>query len=282
MNHLGKIRFTLIELLVACQPKLPVRGRRPIQAKFTLIELLVVIAIIAILAALLLPALKHAKEMAKDVVCTNQQKQLCVAVLGYASDSNSYLPYNDMWGFDLFRTAGTPPVSPPQGLREDWPAHYTGLGLLKELEYVPSGLTVFWCGNESARQGAECGSGNSTKGLKGFSKETPTSTIRNDYWYRCGWFYEKNLSELIEKLNPDTGLLMCGAWKDWSGSASYVHWQDLHNTRGFNLAFIDGHVEWYSYKANPIPDVWGDTGTNRYRPDFPRSTLNKAVSLLRQ
>ncbi len=249
--------------------------------KFTLIELLIVIAIIAILIALLLPALKHAKEMAKDVVCKGQQRQLSVGALSYAADSDAWLPYNDMWAFDLFRTAGTPPVSPPVGLREPWGEHYTGLGLLKELEYVRGGLQVFWCGNESARQGAECGSANSTKGLKGFSKDTPTSTIRNDYWYRCGWFYEKNLSESISLLNAESGLLMCGAWRDWSGSANYVHWKDLHNTRGFNLSFIDGHVEWYSYSSKPIPDLWGDLYGDRYRPDFPKSTLTKAVSLLR-
>src|SRR5213594_3308889 len=70
---------------------LPTCKRRPASA-FTLIELLVVIAIIAILAAMLLPALARAKERAKRTICISQLRQSSVALPMYAGDSADKYP----------------------------------------------------------------------------------------------------------------------------------------------------------------------------------------------
>lgn len=70
--------------------KKPSAGSRP---AFTLIELLVVIAIIAILAAMLLPALASAKGKALRVVCTGNLKQMGATMRMYADDNRDYLAY---------------------------------------------------------------------------------------------------------------------------------------------------------------------------------------------
>src|SRR5436190_12213406 len=91
---------------------------------FTLIELLVVIAIIALLAALLLPALARAKESGRRAACINNLHQLQIAANLYASDNDGLFPPRNnvrRWPaqlqnyFDNLRIMICPTDNPPPG-----------------------------------------------------------------------------------------------------------------------------------------------------------------------
>jgi prepilin-type N-terminal cleavage/methylation domain-containing protein len=210
-------------------------------AGFTLIELLVVIAIIAILAAMLLPALARAKEKAKRVQCLSNLKQIAVADIMYAGDNRDFfVESGKLGGPDVVHPYQLEPVN-----LENWASY--GLRMPTN---NPSLANIWSCPNRPGLAALNVASGQWTLGYMyfgGFKRwvndfrpggVTPAPSPVKQSTSKPGWM-----------LVADNVMRMNGAWNAPgevapSGDSNLPAHAGKAKPDGGNEIFADGSGRW--------------------------------------
>jgi prepilin-type N-terminal cleavage/methylation domain-containing protein/prepilin-type processing-associated H-X9-DG protein len=242
------------------------------QAGFTLVELLVVSAIVAILAAMLLPALAGARSRALAAQCLSNERQLTMACLLYCVDHDDELPYNK--GADEIRR------DVAQGLYLNWNSNVlnweldsdnTNTFLLTQGGIGPS-LTppVYRCPSDSAVSDIQSTAGwqmrvrsysmNAMVGNAGeFSAQgTNVNNPRYRQFFKLGEIVQPSRIFIFVEEHPDS--INDGYFLNKPPS---MEWTDLpasYHNGGANLSYADGHIEMYRWrlaatKPPPRPDA---------------------------
>jgi prepilin-type N-terminal cleavage/methylation domain-containing protein len=209
------------------------------EAAFTLIELLVVIAIIAILAAMLLPALSNAKEKAHRIGCFNNERQVMISAQLYAEEWPSYYYYTTNAGDDKAPPSYYPRLIPSvktficpstrNQIRTDNPDRAGNLPDLADTCHGdrPSGVYKY---------------GTSYEFFGYFQKDPSTGT---DWSSATAREIRKN-PKTVQKPGPVRVVIVLDADDVFAGNPRNNRPDPInnHGAKGWNWGFADGHAEW--------------------------------------
>ena len=205
------------------------------RAKFTLIELLVVVAIIAILAAMLLPALNKARQKAKDASCLNNLKTYATAMKMYNDTYNGYFPPS---GADAGVVGGKP----------IWIQHlrvFTGRGTTAYDEQEKKLKRDLACpaeNKEAWQYGSVIGRTYSmNKELHYTNKDLVVSRLKKDNQLK----HPAGTPMIYDAWNWAVTPYCFNAYFDTANEGG----RTIIRHGGYNFAFCDGHVAAYRYTA---------------------------------
>jgi prepilin-type N-terminal cleavage/methylation domain-containing protein/prepilin-type processing-associated H-X9-DG protein len=255
-------------------------GRR--RMAFTLIELLVVIAIIAILAAMLLPALSRSKARAQGIMCLSNLRQLQIGWVMYADDNNDTIPQNIASNSGRLISNPLDPNGQPGARNANW--------ILGDVSISPD-----WTNDLLITHGLIYPYLNSVKVFQCSTAKNPhvPSVTRNRSYSMNGWMngispWNANCRDFIKvakiALPPTMALVFMeenpasindGYWiQDLTKTTTWIDSPAHYHNNSGSMSFADGHAESRKWTdASVLNDSWG--GQNGFAanpspgPDLP-------------